>query len=170
MAVTAEDIARFLPQVPKPTKEARHWFFGSQPFVEIGEGIELQMLHVDLDQGLWIVRNRFWPGAAITKHYHTGQVYAVTFKGAWYYAEYPDHVNREGSYMYEPQGAVHTLTIPADQEGPTEVWFANHGSVVNLDENNNVELVVDAATMLNGYRMLCEAQGLDCSDLLVVGE
>lgn len=170
MAMTAEDLRKLMPQVPQPTQEAIHIAFDDLPFVEIAPGAEVQLVHVDLKQGLWIARNRFQPGSAITKHYHTGPVYAVTLRGKWYYAEYPDEVNTAGSYLFEPAGSVHTLTIPADQDEPTEVWFAINGCNVEMDENDNVLMVVDASTMLNGYRMICDAQGLDYSKLVVVGE
>ena len=36
------------------------------PFVEFGPGQELQLLQVDLDNGMWVIRNRFQPGTAVT--------------------------------------------------------------------------------------------------------
>ena len=64
-------------------------------------------------RGLWIIRNRFAPGVLVQKHRHTGQVYGYTLSGAWKYAEY-DYVNRAGSFLYEPAGSVHTLTVLDD--------------------------------------------------------
>ena len=52
------------------------------PYVYAGEGSELQLLHVDLNQGLWISKTRFEPGVEIAKDFHTGFVFAVTLKGS----------------------------------------------------------------------------------------
>ena len=32
------------------------------PFVDIGEGSTLQLLQVDIESGLWVIRNHFQPG------------------------------------------------------------------------------------------------------------
>ncbi len=104
--------------------EAIHISESEVPFVDTGDGGSMQLLQVDLNQGLWILRTRMPPGRTITKHYHTGSVFAVTLKGRWFYKEYPSYVNAPGSYLYEPAGSVHTLMTPKDQEGITDVWFA----------------------------------------------
>jgi 2,4'-dihydroxyacetophenone dioxygenase len=129
------------------------------PFVEFGEGMELQLLQVDLDQGLWIVRTRFAPGITIPTHKHTGCVFAVTLAGSWKYLEYPD-VNTAGSYLFEPAGSIHTLTVPADQTGVTDVWFAIYGANLNLDANGNVEAVIDAELVRQVYLAACKDRGL----------
>jgi len=139
------------------------------PFVEAGEGNRLQLLQVDLAQGIWIVRNRFDPGTTIQTHKHTGHVYAFTQCGSWHYIESPESVNTAGSYLYEPAGSVHTLTVPESNEGPTDVWFTIHGANLNLDEAGQVELVVDAHFMLPLYRGFCKAQhGVEDPPVVVI--
>ena len=128
------------------------------PFVDFAEGVSLQLLQVDLDQGLWVVRTRFAPGITIPTHRHTGPVFAVTLAGSWKYLEYPD-VNTKGSYLFEPAGSVHTLTVPPTEKEITDVWFAIYGANLNLDANGNVEAVIDAELILNFYRQMCEANG-----------
>jgi|GEM_PF-68783 len=140
------------------------------PWVDLGNGAEVQLLHVDLAQGLWITRNRMQPGVAVEKHYHTGIVYAVTQKGRWWYKETPNQINSAGSYLFEPAMSVHSLIVPEDQEGPTEVWFAVYGANINLDDENNVTSIVDANAVLQGYRAYCEAMNLNYEKLIVVGE
>ena len=66
------------------------------PFVDIGDGGTLQLLQVDLANGVWIVRNHFAPDTTIQTHKHTGHVLAFTQKGSWFYKEYPDVVNTAG--------------------------------------------------------------------------
>jgi len=129
------------------------------PFVDLGDGSELQLLHVDVEVGLWVIRTRFQPGTVVPTHKHTGAVHAFTIAGAWKYLEYPE-VNTAGSYLFEPAGSVHTLTVPADVEGVTDVWFAIYGANLNLDEAGNVTMVIDAGFIRDTYFALCEAYGL----------
>ena len=140
------------------------------PFVPLGDGSELQLLQVDLNVGLWVVRTRFAPGYSVTKHYHTGSVFAVTLAGSWFYKEYPDYVNTAGSYLYEPAHSVHTLMVGEDNTEMTDVWFAIYGANVNMDDDGNVVGVVDAQSILGVFRALCEANGLDHSKVIVNGE
>lgn len=140
------------------------------PWAEAGDGSAIQLLHVDLNQGLWISNTRLPPGYKVVKHFHTGFVYAVTHQGRWFYAESPEEMSSPGSYLFEPAGAVHTLMTPPDQEGDTVVWFAIYGANINLDDDGKVVSMVDARTALELYRGYCDALGLDCSKLIVVGE
>lgn len=128
------------------------------PFVDIGDGSSMQVLHIDVARDLWVVRTRFQPGYQVMTHRHTGDVYAFTLSGAWHYLEYPE-VNRAGSYLYEPAGSTHTLHVFDDNEGVTDVFFAIFGKNENLDANGNVVSVWDAPFILEVYRALCEAQG-----------
>ena len=94
---------------------------------------------------------------------HTGPVYAYTTSGAWKYKEY-DYVNRAGSFLYEPAGSVHTLTVVEDD---TRVWFQIYGANLNLDADGNVESIIDAGGILEAYYMLAEAEGLPRPNVLV---
>ena len=49
-------------------------------------------------------------------------------------------MNRAGSFLYEPAGSVHTLTVLEDD---THVWFQMYGANLNLDADGNVESVFD---------------------------
>ena len=44
------------------------------PWIDIGEGSLMKVLHIDVEQGLWVVRNRFQPGYVVPTHKHTGPV------------------------------------------------------------------------------------------------
>lgn len=158
----------FLPFAPPHGPETLHLGPDALPFVTVGEGIELQLLHVDLRQGLWVNRTRLAPGTVVPRHYHPGPVFAVTLQGRWYYAESPQQVNVPGSYLFEPAGSTHTLTVPADQAEPTLAWFAIYGPNLNLGADDRVEAVLDAATMLNLYRYLVAEQGGSSEGLIVV--
>jgi 2,4'-dihydroxyacetophenone dioxygenase len=129
------------------------------PFVDLGNGVELQVLKIDIEAGLWVIRNRFQPGLVVERHKHTGCVHAFTLSGSWKYLEYPE-VNRAGSYLFEPAGSIHTLIVPEDNTEVTDVWFAIQGANLNLDENDQIQMVIDAALIRDVYLGACEAAGL----------
>jgi quercetin dioxygenase-like cupin family protein len=142
---------------------------GDLPFVDIGDGSLLQLLQVDLANGVWVVRNRFAPGAQIQTHKHTGHVYAFTQSGSWHYLESPDEVNTAGSYLYEPAGSTHTLTVPESNTEVTDVWFTIHGANLNLGADGNVELVIDAHLILPLYQAMCaEQHGVEDPPVVVI--
>ena len=136
------------------------------PWVDIGDGSYLKVIQVREAEGLWVIRNRFAPGTVVPTHKHTGPVFAFTVSGAWKYRE-SDFVNRAGSFLYEPAGSVHTLTVPDDNTEETDVWFAIYGANLNLDADGNVESVYDARFILDSYYLLCEAQGLPRPDVIL---
>jgi 2,4'-dihydroxyacetophenone dioxygenase len=140
------------------------------PFVTFPDSVRMQLVQADLANGVWIVRSLFPPGVTIQTHKHTGHVYAFTRSGRWHYLESPEAVNSAGSYLFEPAGSVHTLHVPADNEGDTDVWFAIHGANLNLDAEGNVEVVIDAASVLAGYRHLCASEhGVSDPPVVVIG-
>ena len=143
-----------IPGIP----EALHRAEKDLPFVEYQEGVVFQLLHADVEAGLWVIRVRFQPGVTIQRHKHTGEVFAFTVKGSWNYLEYPE-LNTAGSYLFEPAGSVHTLHVPDTNKGVTDVWFAIRGANLNLDEAGNVESVLDAGAVLEIYMAVCEKSG-----------
>ncbi len=149
------------PEIPA----ALHRAESDLPFVDIGDGSEMQLLQIDLAKELWVVRTRFQPGYQVQTHRHTGDVYALTLSGSWHYLEYPE-VNRAGSYLYEPAGSTHTLHVPAENTEITDVFFAIFGRNENLDENGSVTSVWDASFIATIYRALCEAQGFAVPDII----
>jgi 2,4'-dihydroxyacetophenone dioxygenase len=128
------------------------------PFVDLGDGSLLQLLRVDLAAGVWVVRTIFKAGHQVQTHRHTGHVDAFTRSGSWHYLESPEAVNTTGSYLYEPAGSVHTLSVPASNTEDTDVCFTIHGANLNLDAAGNVELVIDAHGILEVYRAFCADQ------------
>jgi len=150
--------------------ETMHIGADELPWMEIGGGAGLQLLHIDLNQGLWISKTRLPPGFRVATHYHTGLVFAVTLQGSWHYLESPEAVNRPGSYLFEPAGSRHTLVTPPDAKGDMITWFAIYGANINLDDAGNVTSIIDAKAALDLYRGYCAALDLDISKLIVHGE
>ncbi len=144
-------------------QEAVHFGQDDLPFVDIGDGSLLKVLQVKPQEGLWIIENIFQDGYEVEMHKHTGPVFGYTRSGAWKYKEY-DYVNREGSFLYEPAGSMHTLQCIEDN---TRVWFQMYGSNINLDADGNVTSVVDGQLTLDFYLAMCEEQGLPRPNVLV---
>jgi hypothetical protein len=110
------------------------------PFIDSGNGTALQLLQVDLATG------------------------------SWYYLESPDELSVAGSYLYEPAGSVHTLHVPESNPDVTDVWFSINGANLNLDDDDRIDSVVDAHSILASYNYLCEQQhGLSDPPVIIVG-
>jgi hypothetical protein len=139
------------------------------PWMPLG-GMDAQVLQIDLAHGQWIIRARLHPGTAPGKHYHTGTVLAVTSKGRWWYEETPEQVNSAGSYLFEPAMSMHTLVVPEDQEGTTEIWFCVNGANIDMDDDGGVCSILDANTVLKAYRRYCESVGASSEKVIVIGE
>jgi quercetin dioxygenase-like cupin family protein len=133
------------------------------PFVEIGGGNKMKVIQVDANEGLWVVENIFQSNYEVQTHRHTGPVYGYTTSGAWKYKEY-EEVNRAGSFLFEPAGSVHTLTVLEDD---THVWFQMYGVNLNLDADGNIESVFDGPGTLEAYYALAEAEGFPRPNVIV---
>jgi len=157
----ATELAK-IPGIPA----AMHRAESDLPFVVYQEGVDFQLLHADVEAGLWVIRVRFQPGVTIQRHKHTGEVFAVTMSGSWKYLEYPDVINTAGSYLYEPAGSIHTLHVPDTNQEVTDAWFAIRGANLNLDEDGKVESVLDAGAVLEVYLAQCEAAGYGRPDVI----
>lgn len=130
----------------------------TMPFIDAGS-TRLQLLQVNIESGLWVVRMQFSAGTTVQTHKHTGEIYAFTASGSWYYLEYPQDINIAGSYLFEPAGSTHTLHVPADNTEDTEVCFVINGANLNLNAQGEVDSVTDAGGILEAYYELCEAHG-----------
>jgi 2,4'-dihydroxyacetophenone dioxygenase len=115
-----------------------------------------------------VVQNRFEPGVRLQTHRHTGPVDGFTISGRWHYLEY-DFTSTAGSYIREPAGSVHTLDVPADNEGITEVLFVMEGVNLDLAPDGSVENVVDGTLTLAAYEALAEAQGFGRPTGVILG-
>ena len=148
---------------PFTTPDSIHFGRNDLPFVDIGEGAQLKVLQVKLGENLWIIENIFQAGYEVIRHRHSGPVFGYTTSGAWKYKEY-DYVNREGSFLYEPAGSIHTLQCIEDE---TRVWFHMYGANINLDDDGNVVGVTDAATTVQFYLEACKRAGYGEPNVLI---
>lgn len=146
---------------------ALHRCEGELPFVKAEDDMDLQVLQVNLEAGLWVLRVRIKPGVTQMRHKHTGEVIAYTLSGSWKYLLYPE-INEKGSYLYEPAGSVHTLHCLDSNTEDTDVVFVIRGANLYLDEDDNVSQVVDAAVALEVYQRLCAESGLGSPSVIGV--
>jgi 2,4'-dihydroxyacetophenone dioxygenase len=145
----------------------RHVGDDQAPWVDTGTGVDLKLMRYDRLRGTWVIRNRFRPGARLQTHRHTGPVDGFTLTGRWHYLEY-DFYSTAGSYIYEPANSVHTLDVPSDNTGDTDVLFVIEGALLNLDADGQVESYVDGEGVLEAYYALLEAEGKPRPNGLIV--
>ena len=126
---------------------------------------EMRLLQVDPDREMSVTHGLMAAGLAVGTHRHAGPVQMWTMSGSWRYLEH-EFVNRAGSYLYEPTGSVHTLQVPADNDGPTEVLSIVYGDVEYLDPYGDVLYVSNWKRTLEQYYEACEAAGLPRPDVL----
>ena len=135
------------------------------PMVKIGEGVAIQLLQVDLDHNIRVLRARLDPGLRMRTHIHTGHVFAWTLSGTWKYIEYPES-SEANSYLYEPAGSAHTLVVPPESKEPADVIFIVHGSNIELGATGVFEGATDAVTIARAYLRSCKELGLPRPDII----
>ena len=109
-------------------------------------------------QGQWCNLLRVRKSGVLTRHLHPAPVHGYVIKGRWYYLEH-DWVAETGSYVSEPPGEIHTLTVPEDC--PEMITFFNiSGCMIYLDENNKQIGIEDVFTKIDMCRRHYTAVGL----------
>jgi hypothetical protein len=61
--------------------------------------------------------------------------------------------------VYEQAGAAHTLVVPDDNDGITEILFVVNGANLILDDDDSVVRINDATSFRDRYLRLCAEQG-----------
>lgn len=108
--------------------------------------------------GFYIHLLRVRRSGVLQRHRHSGQVHAYVMKGRWYYLEH-DWVAQEGSYIFEPPGETHTLTVPDDCSEMITL-FTVYGSLMYVDPQGNSTGYDDVFTRIEKYRAHFESVGL----------
>ena len=90
--------------------------------------------------GSWCNLLRVRKSGVLSRHIHPSWVTGYVIKGAWRYLEH-DWVAREGAFVYEPPGEIHTLVVDDHTGGPADgtdtemiTFFNIHGAMVYVDE------------------------------------
>lgn len=90
-----------------------------------------------------------------------GWVTGYVIKGAWRYLEH-DWVAREGAFVYEPPGEIHTLVVDAAAGAAPEMitLFNIHGAMVYVDDAGKQTGYEDVFTKIDMCRRHYNACGL----------
>ncbi len=125
----------------------------------------MRLLQVDPQAGMSVSHGLMPAGLAVGTHRHRGPVQMWTMSGSWVYREH-DYVNRAGSYLYEPIESVHTLYVPEDNDGWTEVLSIVYGDVEYLGDDGAVIAVSGWQRTMQDYFEGLEAAGLPRPDII----
>lgn len=110
--------------------------------------------------GSWCNLLRVRKSGVLSRHIHPSWVTGLVLKGAWRYLEH-DWVAREGSFVYEPPGEIHTLVVDEVADAPEMITFFNiHGAMVYVDEQGVATGYEDVFTKIAMCRRHYEACGL----------
>jgi len=127
-------------------------------WVPLGEKLWSRPLHLNTSVGYYVHVLRARRSGVLQRHRHSGPVHAYVMQGKWYYPEH-DWVAVQGSYVFEPPGETHTLTVPDDCEEMITL-FTVYGSLMYVDPHGNATGYDDVFTRIERYRQHFEAVGL----------
>ena len=100
--------------------------------------------------GGWCHLLRVRKSGILSRHRHPMAVVGYVIKGRWRYLEH-GWIAEEGSFVYEPPGEVHTLTVPADL--PRDEVLSRARSVPNvaahIDGSSVVKEIVVPGRLVN---------------------
>lgn len=121
------------------------------------EGVWFRPLLLDTVNGQWCNLLRVRRAGVLTRHRHPSMVTGYVIKGAWRYLEH-DWVARPGSFVYEPPGEAHALTV---DEGEMITFFHVVGAMIYLDAEGKTIGYDDVHRKLDMCRAHYAAVGLD---------
>ncbi len=124
----------------------------------IGPDAWSRPLHINTSLGYYVHLLRVTKSGILQRHRHSGPVHAYVIKGSWYYPEH-DWIAKEGSYIFEPPGETHTLTVPDDCEEMITL-FTVFGALMYVDQDGNSTGYDDVFTRIERYRTHFEKVGL----------
>jgi hypothetical protein len=73
--------------------------------------------------------------------------------------EHADDVLKEGSYLFEPGGSVHTFHVPEDAAEPAVGFMVVEGANINFTEDGEFVNVMDAGWIEQVVVTCAEANG-----------
>ena len=100
--------------------------------------------------GGWCNLLRVRRSGVLHRHRHPMLVTGYVIRGRWKYLEH-DWIAEEGSFVYEPPGEIHTLTVPADC--PEMItFFSISGAMIYVDADGRTIAYEDVFTKLEMCR------------------
>ena len=120
--------------------------------------VSFRPLLLNTVSGGWCNLLRVRRSGVLSRHRHPMLVVGYVIKGRWKYLEH-DWVAEEGSFVYEPPGEIHTLTVPADC-GEMITFFNISGAMIYLDDEGRQNGYEDVFTKIDMCRQHYAACGL----------
>ncbi|HTW06500.1 MAG TPA: 2,4'-dihydroxyacetophenone dioxygenase family protein [Acidimicrobiales bacterium] len=127
------------------------------PWVPQADGVFFKPLRVDREHGTWTNLLRVTRQGTVSRHRHLAPVEAWVISGEWRYLE-RDWVARPGTYIFEPEGDIHTLVN--NGEATMVTLFCIHGPIEYLGPGGEVVFTETAETKLAKYVQFCQAHDL----------
>ena len=130
----------------------------SNLWAPVGEDTWSRPLHLNTSLGYYVHILRVKKSGILQRHRHSGPVHAYVIKGEWYYPEH-DWVAKPGSYIFEPPGETHTLTVTDGCEEMITL-FTVFGALIYVDQDGVATGYDDVFTSIQRYRDHFEDVGL----------
>lgn len=86
----------------------------------------------NLSNGYWINLLRIRRSGVLNKHLHPAPVFGYVIQGSWRYLEH-DWVARQGGFVYEPPGEVHTLVVDGESDEMITLFHVQ-GALIYVDD------------------------------------
>lgn len=115
-------------------------------------------LLLDTVRGGWCNLLRVRKSGVLHRHRHPMAVTGYVIKGRWKYLEHA-WTAEAGSFVYEPPGEIHTLTVPPDCDEMI-TFFSIGGAMIYLDVNDRVIGYEDVWSKIEMCRRHYAAVGL----------
>lgn len=119
-------------------------------WVPQAEGVWFRPLMLNTVAGQWCNLLRVRRAGVLSRHLHPAPVHGFVIRGRWHYLEH-DWVAETGSYVFEPPGEIHTLTVPEDCEEMI-TFFNISGCMIYLNEHHNQTGIEDVFTKIDMCR------------------
>jgi len=108
--------------------------------------------------GEWVNLLRVTRAGVLSRHRHPAPVHGYVIRGSWRYLEH-DWIAREGMYIFEPPGEIHTLVVDANVPEMITLFHVC-GAVIYYDDQMRPTNHDDVHTKLDLARRHYEKVGL----------
>lgn len=111
------------------------------------ENVWFRPLLLNRVNGEWVNLLRVRRSGVLSRHRHPAPVHGYVIKGEWRYLEH-DWIARQGMYVFEPPGEVHTLVVD-DHIDEMITLFHVCGALIYYDDQDRASGHDDVHTKIN---------------------
>jgi quercetin dioxygenase-like cupin family protein len=127
-------------------------------WVPQADGVWFRPLLLNTVSGGWCNLLRVRRAGVLSRHRHPMLVVGYVIKGRWKYLEH-DWTAEAGSFVYEPPGETHTLTVPEDC-AEMITFFNIAGAIIYVDAHGRQTGYEDVFTKIDMCRAHYARTGL----------